>query len=136
MKSLFSKALDIRSDYGLVKVLMASGIAVPNPQVSFDLVDVKTEAYLLGMEYAFQDMPLLFSGTSLADSWECGKEYRERYCDDLPVFGTEEEWQALSSDQQNEEWDEFHDRCAIGTADDMYFYSVMMNKFLVGYVGH
>ena len=50
--------------------------------------------------------------------------------------GTVEEWNALSSEEQSSEWDSFHSLCAQGIGDEMYFYRVLMDKWLVGYVGH
>lgn len=50
--------------------------------------------------------------------------------------GTEEEWNALSREQQDVQWETFHELNVLGTADNMYFYKVMMKEFLVGYVGH
>lgn len=50
--------------------------------------------------------------------------------------GSIEEWKALSKEQQEAKWDEFHHLCAQGVGDEMYFYRVLMNQWLVGYVGH
>lgn len=47
-----------------------------------------------------------------------------------------EEFNALSEVEQNEQWEDFHSKCAEGTADNMYFYDVLMSQWLVGYVGH
>lgn len=51
-------------------------------------------------------------------------------------FGTEDEWNALSAEEQSSEWGRFHEKCAQGIGDEMYFYRVLMNMWLVGYVGH
>ncbi len=53
-----------------------------------------------------------------------------------PDSGTQEEWDALTDEEQDDQWETFHYLCAQGIADDMYFYRVMMNQHLVGYVGH
>lgn len=50
--------------------------------------------------------------------------------------GTKEEWEALSGEVQASEWERFHELCAQGIGDEMYFYRVLMNDWLVGYVGH
>ena len=73
----------------------------------------------------------------LVEGWVEGKADAERQEDiQLYASGSVDEWHALSSAEQIAEWEEFHDRCALGIADDMYFYHVMMNMHLVGYVGH
>lgn len=50
--------------------------------------------------------------------------------------GTEEEFDALSGEAQWSVWESFHDLCSQGIGDSMYFYRVLMDKWLVGYVGH
>ncbi|WP_426172431.1 hypothetical protein [Pseudoduganella sp. R-34] len=52
------------------------------------------------------------------------------------VDGTKEEWEALSDEEKAKEWETFHDLNARGTADEMHFYRILMNAFLVDYVGH
>jgi len=49
--------------------------------------------------------------------------------------GSQEEWDALTDLERERQWDVFHDRNAEGTADELYFYDVMMAQHLVGYVG-
>ena len=80
---------------------------------------------------------LLKQESTLVAAWEEGKSDAEQQEDFEPaVIGSREEWDALSSAEQDGQWEDFHDRCALGIADDMYFYRVMMNMHLVGYVGH
>ena len=84
------------------------------------------------------DLPTMFKQEHLLSAaWEEGRSDAIRHEDfELEVTGSQEEWEALSSAEQESQWDDFHDRCALGMADDMYFYRVMMNMHLVGYVGH
>ncbi len=74
----------------------------------------------------------------LGDSSLAKSEFDAVHQEDFePVTtGSREEWNALSSVEKATEWEDFHDRCALGVADDMYFYRVMMKMHLVGYVGH
>ena len=85
--------------------------------------------------------PLLEAGSTQA------KIQYDRLSEELPSLeweleyepissGTVEEFDALSNEEQSEWWNTFHDKCAQGTADDLYFYRVLMDKFLVNYVGH
>jgi hypothetical protein len=48
----------------------------------------------------------------------------------------QEEWDALSREQQEDQWEKFQDLNARGIADDMYFYQVLMRMHLENYVGH
>ena len=57
-------------------------------------------------------------------------------CIEPQETGSLEEWDALSAEEQASQWEDFHDRCTLGIADEMHFYRVMMNKHLVDYVGH
>jgi hypothetical protein len=52
------------------------------------------------------------------------------------MLGTRIEWNALTVEEQSVEWDSFHEANATGTADNLYFYEVMMADYLVDYVGH
>jgi len=52
------------------------------------------------------------------------------------MFGTRDKWNALNPEEKSAEWTSFHEANAIGTADELYFYEVMMADFLVDYVGH
>lgn len=55
--------------------------------------------------------------------------------EDIRPEGTREEWDALTEDKQLQEWETFHEKCAQGIADGMYFYRVMMSMHLEDYVG-
>lgn len=46
------------------------------------------------------------------------------------------DFEALSAEEQNALWETFHEKNLQGTADNMPFYRVLMDEFLVGYVGH
>lgn len=50
--------------------------------------------------------------------------------------GLRDERDALTVEEQSAEWDSFHEANAIGTADDLYFYEILMAEYLVDYVGH
>lgn len=63
-------------------------------------------------------------------------ELAERCAESVSEFGTKAEWDALPDDQKADEWVCFHDLCAQGIGDEMYFYKVLMNEWQVGYVGH
>ncbi|WP_041390670.1 hypothetical protein [Polaromonas sp. JS666] len=60
----------------------------------------------------------------------------EHQADSVIESGTEEEWEALSEEDRTSNWEEFHSHCAQGIGDELYFYRVLMDKFLIGYVGH
>lgn len=80
-------------------------------------------------------MSQLFRGEpSLVSAYKDG--FDAAGMNELYGTGTQEEWHALTKEQQDVEWDNFHDLCAQGIADEMYFYDVMMKMHLVGYVGH
>jgi hypothetical protein len=48
----------------------------------------------------------------------------------------QEEWSSLTPQEQSAEWDSFHEANAIGNADDLYFYDILMACYLIDYVGH
>lgn len=134
-------ALSIRCHYALLEVRAQCNL--PLLDAPFTLADLKTKAYKLGKASVSGDLPALLNVGDLASAWQLGaqdaSEYREylaKKADQDPDFGTQEEWAALSDAERAEEWNEFHERCEAGVADDMYFYHVMMATFLVGYVGH
>lgn len=52
-----------------------------------------------------------------------------------PPQGTLEEFNTRSWEEQQALWDEFHRRDRMGTADEMYFYRVLMDQHLKGYIG-
>lgn len=52
------------------------------------------------------------------------------------MYDLEQEWDAMTPEEQEEQWESFHEENAAGTADNLYFYEVMMARHLVGYVGH
>lgn len=51
------------------------------------------------------------------------------------MYGSQEEWDALTAQERSEQCDSFHEMNAAGTADELYFYEIMMAKHLVNYVG-
>jgi hypothetical protein len=52
------------------------------------------------------------------------------------MSGTKEEWNSLTAQEQSAEWESFHEANAIGNADDLYFYDILMACYLIDYVGH
>lgn len=52
------------------------------------------------------------------------------------MYGSREEWDALTAEDQSEQWESFHEMDASGTADTLYFYEVVMAEHLIDYVGH
>jgi len=84
-----------------------------------------------------EDMPVLFRGEQpLEYFWTLGRENAIDVVESLASHGTQVEWEALSEKQQAAEWDDFHRLDSRGIADEMYFYRVLMDMHLVGYVGH
>lgn len=127
----FSAALKLRCDLALVTLCRKHGLETP-----VDESDLAGEAHSLG--YSHSDAPspsILFRGTVLANHYSAGAYCHYLHCTNDNV-GTQEEWDALTLDQQFSEWEEFHELCMIGVADEMYFYEVLMRQHLVGYVGH
>ena len=69
--------------------------------------------------------------------WELQSAEQQAETDsEFETYGTKEEWEALSDEDKDSVWEEFHSQCALGIGYEMYFYQVLSNKFLVGYVGH
>jgi len=80
------------------------------------------------------DVPAWFKDTPLAGRWEAGHRFRCECESNRP--GTQEEWDQLSDGEKSSEWESFHDLCARGIGDEHSFYSLLMRKWMVGYVGH
>ncbi|GGC23688.1 hypothetical protein [Pseudoduganella buxea] len=55
--------------------------------------------------------------------------------DPVGFYASQEEWDALTDQQREAQWESFYERNAAGTADEMRFYKVMMAQYLLGYVG-
>ena len=84
-----------------------------------------------------------FPGLSLKDATAAYENYVDemRYADHLKELakypdGTLEEFNALSPEEQEIHWDEFHRIEAQGSDEHMYFYRVLMNKHLETHFGH
>lgn len=116
-------------------------LAVLSAQQSEDAIeDVASKAEHLGYSDYLQGehaVPAMFQGEAdLSSAWEYGQDAALNRELVEQSQGTRAEWDALSPEEQFAEWDGFHDACALGVADDLYFYQVMMSMHLVGYVGH
>lgn len=131
MSNTFVRSLNIRCAFSLARLL---AVGEDREELESLLIDdgPKSDAFSLGLSSSNDDVPPLFLGTPLAFAWQCGRD--ERVDQEVSV-GSREEWETLSQAEQCAEWEDFHDRCRAGTADEMYFYSVMMDMHLVGYVG-
>lgn len=109
-----------------------------NPHGLDSVQDCLVEADALGnregLHAAEADVPHWFVGTELADAWKGGFAFRREYEEDRG--GTQEEWDALSAEEQDASWDSFHDLCASGVGDRHPYYELLMSKHLVDYVGH
>lgn len=105
----------------------------------YDYIDIYHATLELGNYDAANghlEPPIMFRDeVTLLKWWREGFTQFEEYQALLSDEGTEEEWEALSEEEKDEQWDIFHDLKDRGIADEMYFYRVLMNKFLVGYVG-
>lgn len=123
----FKKAIELRCDLALLGLLGKS--------CDLSLDDLQFEAFILGQGYDGGASAML-RNTPLYEHYEAGSKYVQDFYDSLEPEGTQEEWDALSSDEQWEQWDSFHELCAQGIADTMYFYRVMMSMHLENYVGH
>lgn len=102
--------------------------------------DLQVEAIICAQSEGFSDcqsgMPMsnsLLGEPSLISAYEDGYSMAADMADSS---GSLDEWHALTEEEQSLEWDNFHDLCAQGIADEMYFYRVLMDMHLVGYVGH
>lgn len=157
MSKSFYQALEIRCDFALQRLLAKNGLLNPATKEEYEVqscrittVDVddtptippcgpKKDAFELGASSPEPNVRALFRGTVLEVIWQIGREE----CEELEALreevenanGTREEWNALSSEEQSVEWNDFLDRNALGIAGDMYFDRVMMDEHLVGYVG-
>jgi len=128
-----SEAIKVRTSYVMTTLFLKFGIGT-----SADISDIEIEAYFLGMESPFSEViDNYFQGTTLQALYRDGNVYSDcKVRDEEQAYGTEEEWSALSSKERRREWEEFHELCAKGTADDMYYYRVMMGISMANYVGH
>lgn len=126
---------DIRVGYALASILKIDSSDDFNAIGIDDRYDWLNAAERLGYDTdPGGDVPALFQGTPLAGHWEAG--HRSRCFCEAHRPGTQEEWDDLSEEQQSNEWDDFHSLCARGIGDEHYFYSLLMSKWMVGYVGH
>lgn len=139
---MLNKSVDARFCLLRAQVLKSLGKA---EEAEKEMLMAYEHAHTIGFNAYFSnaEMPSMFTQSQeklLAQGWAEGKDDAERQeylrAEVEGSIGSHEEWDALSSDEQDAHWDEFHDRCALGVADEMYFYRVMMNKHMVGYVGH
>ncbi|MFP3637555.1 hypothetical protein [Paraburkholderia sp. SIMBA_054] len=129
--------LDIRCGFALASLLGVEDFESFNSVGIDPISHWEHAAEQLGYQAdAGEALPPLFVGTSLADRWECGRRDRDLTDFHESQEGTQEEWDALSAEEQSAEWDEFHELCAAGVGERSYYYRILMDRWLVGYVGH
>ncbi|NNM52103.1 MAG: hypothetical protein HKM02_07745 [Pseudomonadales bacterium] len=132
----FNQAVDLKFNFMLNQLFKKYGLNVDK-----DEDELMEQAYILGFTYHKSDAvgKVLESSPMLTEAYKYGiRESIEMQDDACQQFsyGTEDEWKLLSDDERDSEWEEFHVKCVRGIADDMYFYQVLMNKHMIGYVGH
>lgn len=129
----FSTAIDLRIEFALNLIFSKYGL---NPDI--EDYEITNEAWILGEAYPYSDgIRKIFTGSPLEEMYVSAHEEAEaRQSEYEQSNGSKEEWDALSAEEQYEQWDNFHDLCTLGIADVLYFYRVMMNMHLEGYVGH
>ena len=126
----FEDAVNLRMQYQLNQIFAKYGVGSADDYVH-------KQAYFLGFSTDFSPSVLeYFDGTPLKQEYLSGHESAEEMREIPLNMGTRAEFEALSPEEKNAQWDVFHEQCQQGTADDMYFYHVMSNIFMVGYVGH
>lgn len=127
--------LDIRCGWSLATVLGVNDhsdtTSIGVDATHWWLSEAETLGYRDGLT---ETVPLHFVGTPLEGAWESGAKARD-FCEAYRG-GTQQEWNALSSEAQDRYWDSFHDMCDRGIGDDHYYYEILMARHLVGYVGH
>lgn len=129
----FESAIDLRIQYVMSQLFLKHGLVSDE-----DDEEIRAQAFCLGQVYPHSDSIFDYlEGTPLQVEYVAGgyfapSQHDERECNS----GTLREWKALPENEREEHWENFHEQCLQGTADDMYFYDVMMRIFLVGYVGH
>ncbi|WP_298150874.1 hypothetical protein [Flavobacterium sp.] len=129
----FQTAIQLRFDLMMHQIFLKHGV-----ETNEFIEEISTnEAYILGLSYPFsQSICDYLGGTPLQAAYFSGNRQLESFDEDCPIYGSTGEFEALTVEQQNQVWEEFHSRCQAGDADEMYFYKVLMSKWLVGYVGH
>ncbi|MBN3760878.1 hypothetical protein [Burkholderia sp. Ac-20365] len=130
-------ALEIRCAHSLALILTTVG---PMHGGNLPIEDVsywESAAESLGYHAPRgAEVPLLFVGTSLEQEWKWGVLANERDEYLSPQHGTQAAWDLLSHEEKSEEWDEFHRLCEQGVGERHGFYRLLMDKHVVGYVGH
>lgn len=129
----FAAAIDLRINLMLASVFRKHGVA---PDV--DEKEISFEAMILGYGHSYSEgVRRVFEGTLLEEAYLSGrKNYEDLRAEVETSRGSKAEWDALSSNERAAQWDEFHEFCAQGIADKMYFYRVMMDLHQKDYVGH
>lgn len=146
MFDAFSKlteaALSIRIEFSCMKYLDSGSPFLSRYECSDIDIEPKEAAWTLGFDHFGEPVPIFFMGTVLESVYVEGQR-AGAYDSDLSEeiesrlrAGSQENWDTLSPDEQDAHWDEFHERCLTGTADDMTFYDLMMSIHQIGYVGH
>lgn len=127
--------LAIHCAWTLAKLLGINDFEDPNPFGFDSAEDCLREAEELGYREGLTGaVPSWFVGTPLAKAWHAGEDLRCK-CE-MYRGGTQEEWDALSPEEQSASWDSFHDLCASGVGERHHFYELLMKEWMVGYVGH
>jgi len=141
--SHFSKtALQIRIDFSSMKIMDFGSSSISRYELVDIYIEPKDSAWNLGFNNPTVPVPAFFNGTVLEKIYSEGQKeraYAIELAEDQEEWiksGSQERWDALSPDEQFEHWEEFHERCLVGTADEMTFYDLMMSIHQIGYVGH
>lgn len=125
--------LAVHCAWTLAKMLGINDLGDFNPHGLSTVDDCLQEAEALGYRDGAQDaVPVWFVGTPLAESWDSGAQAR---CE-AGQAGTQEEWDAMSQEDQEESSNSFHEMCERGVGDNHRFYDLLMSRWLVGYCGH
>ncbi|PNE59776.1 hypothetical protein A8H39_01105 [Paraburkholderia fungorum] len=127
--------LAIHCAWTLANLLGINDFEDPNPFGFDSTEDCLRESEALGYREGLTGtVPFWFAGTPLATAWNAGADFR---CEcEMYRGGTQEEWDALSPEEQSASCDSFHDLCASGVGERHHFYDLLMKKWMVGYVGH
>ncbi|MBC3871737.1 hypothetical protein [Undibacterium oligocarboniphilum] len=130
----FDAAIACRTGYILYQIFNKHGVNSP-----IDDADYCLDAFLLAFTQPYSQLiENYFDGTPLKESYISGYQALQNAGTDMDCFdsGTLEEYLALSDEEKQDIWEEFHSKCAQGVADELYFYHVLMAQWLEGYVGH
>jgi hypothetical protein len=129
--------LAIQTKFKLMMSLIFIKHGVASSEDELLVSDANLQAYQMGYGSNFStEIADYFEGTTLKDQYLSGHSDFEDHLDNLSPCGSVDEFNALSEEDRSKEWDEFHSRCVEGTADEMYFFDVMMKQWQVNHEGH